>query len=272
MTALVASLGFVPMALNVGTGAEVQRPLATVVIGGIISSTLLTLIVLPALYRLGTRVGACRARSWVSNVMMRRRQRRAELLQPVLRVARLQHALGMFARSIASVVSVPACVHVSAATVWNAAHCAPANRCAHRGCASSGGRRGTRSAGSRRSWRARRATIARRAARADATAAFDADAPRLAVLRALRTATSPPKLIRQLRPGAIASTRAAAASTAYSLPMPPKSICIPACSFSTAGATRPCASRRTRATRRSAPATARGRRRRTSKLCAARRK
>lgn len=52
MTALVASLGFVPMALNVGTGAEVQRPLATVVIGGIISSTLLTLIVLPVLYRL----------------------------------------------------------------------------------------------------------------------------------------------------------------------------------------------------------------------------
>ena len=51
MTALVASLGFVPMALNVGLGSEVQRPLATVVIGGIISSTLLTLIVLPALYR-----------------------------------------------------------------------------------------------------------------------------------------------------------------------------------------------------------------------------
>lgn len=50
MTALVASLGFVPMAFNVGAGAEVQRPLATVVIGGIISSTLLTLLVLPALY------------------------------------------------------------------------------------------------------------------------------------------------------------------------------------------------------------------------------
>lgn len=50
MTALVASLGFVPMALNTGTGAEVQRPLATVVIGGIISSTLLTLMVLPVLY------------------------------------------------------------------------------------------------------------------------------------------------------------------------------------------------------------------------------
>jgi len=52
MTALVASLGFVPMALNVGAGSEVQRPLATVVIGGIISSTFLTLVVLPALYRL----------------------------------------------------------------------------------------------------------------------------------------------------------------------------------------------------------------------------
>ncbi len=51
MTALVASLGFVPMALAVGTGAEVQRPLATVVIGGILSSTALTLVVLPVLYR-----------------------------------------------------------------------------------------------------------------------------------------------------------------------------------------------------------------------------
>ena len=52
MTALVAALGFVPMALNTGIGSEVQRPLATVVIGGIISSTLLTLLVLPVLYRL----------------------------------------------------------------------------------------------------------------------------------------------------------------------------------------------------------------------------
>ncbi|WP_422015588.1 efflux RND transporter permease subunit [Roseateles sp.] len=52
MTALVASLGFVPMAIATGTGAEVQRPLATVVIGGILSSTALTLLVLPALYRL----------------------------------------------------------------------------------------------------------------------------------------------------------------------------------------------------------------------------
>ncbi|MDO8273482.1 MAG: CusA/CzcA family heavy metal efflux RND transporter [Gammaproteobacteria bacterium] len=61
MTALVASLGFVPMALNTGIGSEVQRPLATVVIGGIISSTLLTLLVLPVLYRLAharERIGA----------------------------------------------------------------------------------------------------------------------------------------------------------------------------------------------------------------------
>jgi len=58
MTALVASLGFVPMALATGTGAEVQRPLATVVIGGILSSTALTLLVLPVLYRLSR---SCRA-------------------------------------------------------------------------------------------------------------------------------------------------------------------------------------------------------------------
>jgi cobalt-zinc-cadmium resistance protein CzcA len=50
-TALVASIGFVPMAIAHGAGAEVQRPLATVVIGGIITSTILTLMVLPALYR-----------------------------------------------------------------------------------------------------------------------------------------------------------------------------------------------------------------------------
>ncbi|MFN8768586.1 MAG: efflux RND transporter permease subunit [Lysobacteraceae bacterium] len=57
MTALVASLGFVPMALAVGAGAEVQRPLATVVIGGVLSSTVLTLFVLPALYRLVHKYG-----------------------------------------------------------------------------------------------------------------------------------------------------------------------------------------------------------------------
>jgi cobalt-zinc-cadmium resistance protein CzcA len=55
MTALVASLGFVPMAIATGAGAEVQRPLATVVIGGVISSTVLTLLVLPALYVLFRR-------------------------------------------------------------------------------------------------------------------------------------------------------------------------------------------------------------------------
>jgi len=52
ITGLVASLGFVPMAIATGTGAEVQKPLATVVIGGLISATLLTLFVLPALYAL----------------------------------------------------------------------------------------------------------------------------------------------------------------------------------------------------------------------------
>jgi cobalt-zinc-cadmium resistance protein CzcA len=51
MTALVASLGFLPMALATSAGAEVQRPLATVVIGGLVTSTLLTLLVLPAIYR-----------------------------------------------------------------------------------------------------------------------------------------------------------------------------------------------------------------------------
>ena len=57
MTALVASLGFIPMAIATGTGAEVQRPLATVVIGGIVSSTVLTLLVLPVLYRWSHRRG-----------------------------------------------------------------------------------------------------------------------------------------------------------------------------------------------------------------------
>jgi cobalt-zinc-cadmium resistance protein CzcA len=50
MTALVASLGFVPMAFNTGPGSEVQRPLATVVIGGLVTSTLVTLLVLPLVY------------------------------------------------------------------------------------------------------------------------------------------------------------------------------------------------------------------------------
>jgi cobalt-zinc-cadmium resistance protein CzcA len=51
MTTLVAALGFVPMAFNTGVGAEVQRPLATVVVGGVLSANLLTLVVLPAIYR-----------------------------------------------------------------------------------------------------------------------------------------------------------------------------------------------------------------------------
>ncbi|ALJ09449.1 MAG: efflux RND transporter permease subunit [Brevundimonas sp.] len=77
MTALVASLGFVPMAINVGAGAEVQRPLATVVIGGIVSSTVLTLMVLPALYSLvhgreRTVDGAPRA-SWMDRLPFRKR-------------------------------------------------------------------------------------------------------------------------------------------------------------------------------------------------------
>jgi cobalt-zinc-cadmium resistance protein CzcA len=61
MTALVAALGFVPMALSHGAGAEVQRPLATVVIGGVITSTLLTLIVLPTVYEMIERRAALRA-------------------------------------------------------------------------------------------------------------------------------------------------------------------------------------------------------------------
>ena len=64
MTALVAGLGFVPMALNTGIGAEVQRPLATVVIGGLVTSTLLTLIVLPVLY---TWIGAGRLKKAVDD-------------------------------------------------------------------------------------------------------------------------------------------------------------------------------------------------------------
>jgi cobalt-zinc-cadmium resistance protein CzcA len=61
MTALVASLGFVPMALSTGVGAEVQRPLATVVVGGVLSSMVLTLLVLPALYTTSWRVRRSRA-------------------------------------------------------------------------------------------------------------------------------------------------------------------------------------------------------------------
>jgi cobalt-zinc-cadmium resistance protein CzcA len=66
-TALVASLGFLPMAFSSGAGAEVQRPLATVVIGGIVSSTLLTLLVLPAIYALAMRVRNPRLKSGAVN-------------------------------------------------------------------------------------------------------------------------------------------------------------------------------------------------------------
>jgi len=55
MTALVASLGFLPMALSTAPGAEVQKPLATVVIGGLVSATILTLLVLPAVYAMMNR-------------------------------------------------------------------------------------------------------------------------------------------------------------------------------------------------------------------------
>jgi cobalt-zinc-cadmium resistance protein CzcA len=68
ITALVASLGFVPMAIATGTGAEVQRPLATVVIGGLISATLLTLFVLPALYARFSGKEVAPAQSKLSNV------------------------------------------------------------------------------------------------------------------------------------------------------------------------------------------------------------
>ncbi|MGA0544948.1 Cation efflux system protein CzcA [Brevundimonas diminuta] len=77
MTALVASLGFVPMAVNVGAGAEVQRPLATVVIGGIVSSTILTLLVLPALYSLvhGRDAPSDRPKpAWLDHLPFRRRR------------------------------------------------------------------------------------------------------------------------------------------------------------------------------------------------------
>jgi heavy metal efflux system protein len=76
MTALVASLGFVPMALATGTGAEVQKPLATVVIGGLISATLLTLLVLPALY---ARFGLHRTADKVTILLSEKPQRGAAI-------------------------------------------------------------------------------------------------------------------------------------------------------------------------------------------------
>jgi cobalt-zinc-cadmium resistance protein CzcA len=65
MTTLVAALGFVPMAINTGVGAEVQRPLATVVIGGVLSANALTLVVLPAIYRVFGRVEVKSKESYV---------------------------------------------------------------------------------------------------------------------------------------------------------------------------------------------------------------
>jgi len=62
-TALVAAIGFVPMAIASGAGAEVQRPLATVVIGGIVTSTILTLLLLPSLYRLSVRMSGSTAKT-----------------------------------------------------------------------------------------------------------------------------------------------------------------------------------------------------------------
>lgn len=72
ITALVASLGFVPMAIATGTGAEVQKPLATVVIGGLISATLLTLFVLPALYARFSDTEVAPAQGELSNIYPRR--------------------------------------------------------------------------------------------------------------------------------------------------------------------------------------------------------
>lgn len=77
MTALVASLGFVPMALATGTGAEVQRPIATVVIGGLISATLLTLFVLPALYAWFGRAPVGERRKRIPSRCRRSRERRS---------------------------------------------------------------------------------------------------------------------------------------------------------------------------------------------------
>lgn len=74
MTALVASLGFVPMALNTGTGAEVQRPLATVVIGGIVSSTVLTLLLLPGLFRIAHGRDASRRKPSTDGASMKEPQ------------------------------------------------------------------------------------------------------------------------------------------------------------------------------------------------------
>lgn len=81
MTALVASLGFLPMALSHGDGAEVQHPLATVVIGGLISATLLTLIVLPAIYKSFSQKMPL---SWLKNILKKKRCSSFKLLLAAL--------------------------------------------------------------------------------------------------------------------------------------------------------------------------------------------
>ena len=96
MTALVASLGFVPMALATGTGAEVQKPIATVVIGGLISATLLTLFVLPALYALFGRDRHRRRRT-----RMRRPQPEGRPTHETRLIAR-RSALGLLAAASAA--------------------------------------------------------------------------------------------------------------------------------------------------------------------------
>lgn len=69
LTGLVASLGFVPMAIAKSAGAEVQRPLATVVIGGLIVSTILTLIIIPVFYRLVNSSAAWKRQRWLKRLL-----------------------------------------------------------------------------------------------------------------------------------------------------------------------------------------------------------
>ena len=86
MTASVASLGFVPMALATGPGAEVQRPLATVVIGGVMSSTVLTLLVLPVLFTLFGAGGE--AVAWTAKLSRRSSPATLRAARPAASVAR----------------------------------------------------------------------------------------------------------------------------------------------------------------------------------------
>jgi heavy metal efflux system protein len=89
MTALVASLGFLPMAIATGTGAEVQKPLATVVIGGLASATFLTLLVLPALY---VRFGTASA----SRAIMRGMGRKPQFVRKPIRIYRSRRPIGFW--------------------------------------------------------------------------------------------------------------------------------------------------------------------------------